>query len=265
MPTDDAIDLQCAEYGPTSGPAVVLLHGFPLNRSMWDDQIDALASRFRVLIPDLRGHGASDAPPGPYTMRQHVRDVVRLLDRSGIERAALVGLSMGGYVAMNLMATHADRIWALALLDTRAEGDTEPSRAMRARQATEIKAEGLEPFIQTAIGRMFARDSIEREPELVARYRRMVEPARPASVIAALQGLALRSDVSSVLRGVRCPTLVIVGAEDSVTPPDDARRIAELVPGARLEVIPDVAHLSNMEAPARVNELLVGLLTDATP
>ena len=76
MPNDDAIDLQCAEYGPANGPTVVLLHGFPLNRSMWDDQIDALASRFRVLVPDLRGHGASDAPPGPYTMTQHVGDVL---------------------------------------------------------------------------------------------------------------------------------------------------------------------------------------------
>src|SRR5215213_1639753 len=98
MADNAAIDLTYAEHGPSEAPAVVLLHGFPLDRSMWDDQVDVLATRFRTLVPDLRGHGQSEAPPGPYTMADHVADVARLLDRLGIERAALVGLSMGGYV-----------------------------------------------------------------------------------------------------------------------------------------------------------------------
>ena len=254
------IDLTYAEHGPRAAPAVVLLHGFPLDRSMWDDQVGALAARFRTIVPDLRGHGRSEAPPGPYTMADHVADVARLLDRLGIDRAALVGLSMGGYVTANFLAAHPERAWAAALVDTRAEGDTEQTRASREVQAKEIEAAGMGPFVEAGIPRMFAAKTVAERPDLVERYRRMVGPARPPAVVAALQGLASRPDVTPALREVRCPTLVVVGSEDVVTPPSDARRIAETVPGAELEIIEGVGHLSNMEAPEQFNRVLLDFL-----
>ena len=264
MAEHTAIDLTYAEQGPRGATAVVLLHGFPLDRSMWDDQVGVLAARFRTIVPDLRGHGQTEAPPGPYTMADHVADVARLLDRLGAERAALVGLSMGGYVASNFLAAHPRRVWAAALVDTRAEGDTEPTKANRAAQAKEIEAVGMAPFVEAGIPRMFARSSITERPELAERYRRMVAPARPAAVVAALQGLALRPDVTASLGGVRCPTLVVVGSEDVVTPPSDARHIAEMIPGAELEIIAGVGHLSNMEAPEHFNRVLLDFLARAS-
>ena len=259
-----AIDLTYAEHGPREAPAVVLLHGFPLDGSMWDDQVDALAARFRTFVPDLRGHGRSEAPPGPYTMADHVADLARLLDRLGIERAALVGLSMGGYVTMNFLAAHPERVWAAVLVDTRAEGDTEQHRANREIQAKEVAVVGMGPFVEGGIPRMFAPKTIAERPDLVERYRRMVGPARPAAVVAALQGLAARPDVTSALRGVRCATLVVAGSEDVVTPPANARLIAGAVPGAELEIIEGVGHLSNMEAPEHFNRVLLDFLTRAS-
>ena len=263
MADTPAIDLSYDEHGPPDAPAVVLLHGFPLDRSMWDDQVGALAARFRTLVPDLRGHGRSEAPPGPYTMADHVADLARLLDRLGIERAALVGLSMGGYVTSNFLAAHPDRAWAAVLVDTRAEGDTEQTKANREVQAREVASVGMGPFVEAGIPRMFARKTLAERPDLVERYRRMVGPARPPAVVAALQGLAARPDVTPALRAVRCPTLVVVGSEDVVTPPADARVIAEAVPGAQLEIIEGVGHLANMEAPERFNRVLLDFLARA--
>ena len=257
------IDLTYAEHGPREAPVVVLLHGFPLDGSMWDDQVDALAARFRTIVPDLRGHGRSEAPSGPYTMADHVADLARLLDRLGIGHAALVGLSMGGYVTSNFLAAHPERVWAAVLVDTRAEGDTEQTKANREVQAREVAAVGMGPFVEGGIPRMFGRKTLAERPDLVERYRRMVGPARPSAVVAALQGLASRPDVTSVLRNVRCPTLVVVGSEDVVTPPSDARLIAEAVPGAELEIIEGVGHLANMEAPEHFNRVLLDFLTRA--
>ncbi|MDP8923516.1 MAG: alpha/beta fold hydrolase [Chloroflexota bacterium] len=264
MPENRPIDLTYVEHGPRDAPAVVLLHGFPLHGSMWDDQVDALAARFRTIVPDLRGHGRTEAPPGPYTMTDHVADLSRLLDRLETDRAALVGLSMGGYVTMNFLAAHPERAWAAALVDTRAEGDTEQTKAAREAQAREVAAAGMAPFVEAAIPRMFAPKTIAERPELVERYRGIVDPARPPAVVAALQGLALRPDVTPPLRSVRCPTLVVVGSEDVVTPPSDARHIAEAIPDAQLEIIEGAGHLSNMEAPDQFNRVLLNFLVRAS-
>jgi 3-oxoadipate enol-lactonase len=258
-----AIELHYTERGPRDAPAVVLLHGFPLDGTMWDDQLDALAARYRAVVPDLRGHGRSEAPPGPYLMAEHVADVRALLDRLGIERAALVGLSMGGYVTMNFLAAHPERVWAAALVDTRAEGDTELTKQNRALQAQDVLANGMGPFIEAAIPRMYAPRTIRERPQLVERYRRIVERARPPAVAAALGGLAARPDVTDVLRGVTCPVLVVVGSEDILTPPADARHITEAAPNARLEVIEGAGHLANIEAPEEVNRLLLDFLDAA--
>jgi 3-oxoadipate enol-lactonase len=260
-----AIDLHTIERGPRDAPAVVLLHGFPLDGTMWDDQVEALAARYRVIVPDLRGHGRTAAPPGPYLMADHVADVRALLDRLGIERAALVGLSMGGYVTMNFLAAHPERAWAAALVDTRAEGDTEQNKQNRANQARDVVENGMGPFIEGAIPRMYAQRTISERPQFVDRYRRIVERARPEAVAAALGGLAARSDVTEALRSVTCPVLVVVGSEDVLTPPSDARHIAEAAPNARLEIIEGAGHLANIEAPEQFNRILLDFLDAARP
>ena len=255
------IELRYVEQG--RGPAVLLLHGFPLDGTMWEEQVDVLAGRFRVIVPDLRGHGRSPAPPGPYTMDQHVADVAALLDRLGIERAALVGLSMGGYITLNFVAAHPGRVWAVVLADTRAPGDAEETKRTRAEQARLVRSGGLEHFIEMQIPRMIGPLNLARRPEVADRYREIVRRARPESIAAALDGLAARPSMTATLERISQPTLVIVGSEDAATPPADARQLADLIPGARLEIIEGAGHMSNWEAPARFNQVLVEFLENA--
>jgi 3-oxoadipate enol-lactonase len=261
MHGQEAIELRFSEDG--SGPAVVLLHGFPLDRSMWNEQVPALAERYRTIVPDLRGHGETDAPPGPFTMEQHVADVVALLDRLGLERVALVGLSMGGYITMNFLARHPERVWAVVLADTRPQEDGPETKQVRAAQARLVQTEGLEPFIEQQVPRMFAAATLHDRPDLADRYREIVRRGRPNAVAAALDGLAARPDTTATLRTLACPALVIVGAEDVATPAADSHLMAELIPNARLEVIEGVGHMSNMEAPERFNAALLSFLAGA--
>ncbi|MCC6176869.1 MAG: alpha/beta fold hydrolase [Chloroflexi bacterium] len=260
MAERQAIDLNYVEHGRGGAGPVVLLHGFPLSGAMWDDLVDALTPAYHVVVPDLRGHGKSGAPAGPYTMADYVADVAALLDRLDIERAAVIGLSMGGYVSMALGQAHPERILALVLADTKAPGDDESVRRARAEQAAQIQAEGLERFIESQIPRMLAPTTVRERPDLVERYRAIVGGTRPAAVAAALSGLSMRSDMTPALGQITCPTLVVVGAEDAVTPPFEARRIADAVPRARLVVIEGVGHMANWEAPDRFNAAVRGFL-----
>ncbi len=246
-----------------SGPAVLLLHGFPLTRAMWDDQVEPLAERFRTIVPDLRGHGSSPASDGPFTMDDYVADLVALIDRLGVERAALVGLSMGGYVILNLIARHPERVWAIVLADTRAPADAEEVRQVRQEQAQLVLAGGTEQFVEMQVPRMVAPSTVVERSGVVERYRAMVRANRPTSIAAALAGLAARDDMTSTLESIGVPTLVVVGAEDVSTPPSESRLLAERVPGARLVTLEGVGHLSNMEAPDRFNAALIPFLTES--
>ena len=255
------IELRYTQRG--KGPAVVLLLAFPLDRTMWDEQLEALAERFRVVAPDLRGHGETDVPTGPYTMEDHVADVRAFLDRLAIERAALVGLSMGGYIALNFVRIHPERVWAVVLADTRAQGDSDETRRARAEQAQLVQTQGLEPFIEQQVPRMFSSSTLSQRPELVERFRATVRRVRPEAVAAALEGLASRPDSTSALSQINCPALIVAGAEDVPTPAADARLMAERLPNARLEIIEGVGHLSNLEAPERFNAAVMSFLQSA--
>src|SRR4051812_39652217 len=144
--THDPIPLHYVEHGAGGVGPVVLIHGFPLVGAMWDDLVPALADRYHLIIPDLRGHGASPVPPGPYPMEDHARDIFALLDALGVERAAMVGLSMGGYIAMQLLALAPERVSAAVLADTRGPGDDEARKQARATQADLIRSDGLGAF-----------------------------------------------------------------------------------------------------------------------
>jgi 3-oxoadipate enol-lactonase len=250
------IALRYVAHGPQDGPPVVLLHGFPLNGAMWDEVVPALADRYRVIVPDLRGHGATPAPEGPYETADHAGDVIALLSWIGIERAAMVGLSMGGYIALQLMTNHADRVSAVVLADTMGRGDSDERKQTRAAQADVIRAEGLAPFADLVLPRMFSQPVFTERPALVERFRQTILGQRPEAVIAALQGLAMRPDMLADLAEVRLPTLVLVGGEDAATTPDDSRELARVIRGAELVVLPGAGHMSCWEAPAAFNAAL---------
>jgi 3-oxoadipate enol-lactonase len=246
-------------------PVVLLVHGFPLNRSMWDPQLGSLkALGARVIAPDLRGFGASEAgPPGPLTMEQHADDLVALLDALDIsEPVAHVGLSMGGYVGFALWRRHPERMAAFVIADSRAAADTPEGRQSRQELAT--KAEELnspQPAIDAMLPRLLSphlrRGSL---PEQL--LKGMMNASSARAVADGARGLSERAESFSTLPTISIPTLVIVGEHDGLTPPEDSQRIADGIPNARLVSIDQAGHMSNMENPDAFNAALIDFLSE---
>jgi pimeloyl-ACP methyl ester carboxylesterase len=247
-----------------TGPVVVLLHGFPLNRSMWDAQVRALAPSHRVIVPDLRGHGESPAPDAVYAMDLMAEDVVEMLDGLGIVEPVVVGgLSMGGYVALALALNHPDRILGLVLADTRAAADAPEAAAKREETARAVVKSGdLSEVIEGMVPRLFSRSTFRDRPGLIPPIKAAMEQTTPAGVAGALRGMACRPDRRDRLKEIACPVLVAVGEDDAISPPDEARAIVESLPDARLAVIPHAGHLAPYENPDAFNPALLDFLKD---
>ena len=247
------------ERGQVDRPVLLLVHGFPLDSRMWSAQLDGLASEARVIAPDLRGHGRSDAPPGPYSVDRHADDLAALLDILGVGRAVVAGLSMGGYVAFALWRRHGPRVAGLALLDTRAEPDTPPGRANRDAGMALVRERGAAAIADDMLPKILAPASL-RDAALAARVHAMMADQSPLGIIGALAALRDRPDSVPTLATIAVPTMIAAGEEDRLTPPDDARRMAARIPGAHVAIIPGAGHLSPLENPGAVNAALVGLL-----
>lgn len=243
----NGIDLAFLDQG--QGMPIVFVHAFPLSKAMWNPQAEGLASAFRTITVDLRGHGESDAPLWYYSMEQFADDLVGLMDHLGLGRAVFVGLSMGGYILFALYRKHPDLIKALVLADTRAQPDTPEGRAGRFAMAQTVHREGLEAVAALMLPKLLCPASLKSRPDLVQTVTRLITANQVSGIAGDLMGMALRPDSTPLLEHIRCPTLVIVGEEDVATPPDDARLMVYQIPSARLQVIPSAGHLSNLEQP----------------
>lgn len=241
------ISLRYAEHGVGGAGPVVLIHGFPLNRAMWDELVPALSDKYHVIVPDMRGHGETEAPDGPYEMADHAGDVLGLLDTLGHKQAAIIGLSMGGYILEQVMVNAPERLSAVVLADTMGRADPPERVQARRAQAEIIKKDGLGAFAEQVLPRMFAPSVPAERPELVERFRQTILSQRPEAVIHALLGIGGRPDMLEQLRGVHVPTLVLVGAEDLATTPEHAHELASTIPGATLVILPGAGHMSNWE------------------
>jgi pimeloyl-ACP methyl ester carboxylesterase len=248
-----------------AGVPVVLLHGFPFNRTLWREQTDALASTHRVVAPDLRGHGETEATSEPATMEEMARDVAALLDELKIERAVVGGLSMGGYVALAFYRLFPRRVRALLLADTRAQADTEEAKRAREETAGRALSEGMTAIADAMLPKLLAHTTHMKEPERVERVREMILTTKPVGAAAALRGMALRRDQTSLLVNIFQPALIIVGSEDQITPPADAETMRREIRGSRLEVIEGAGHVSNIERPQEFNAALTKFLRDIQP
>jgi pimeloyl-ACP methyl ester carboxylesterase len=244
-------------------PVVLLVHGFVLNRSMWDPQLGSLkAAGARVVAPDLRGFGASEGgPPGALTMGQHARDLAVLLDVVGVaEPVVYVGLSMGGYIGFEFWQRSPERVRALVLADTRATADSVEHRAWRLAMAAEAEAVGSsQPAIEGMLPRFFSPTLRPGSPVALA-GRRMVAGTSARGLADGHRGMAERVDSLFLLPLITVPTLVVVGEHDILTPPADAEQIAAGVPGAKLVNIDQAGHLPNMENPDAFNDALLEFL-----
>jgi 3-oxoadipate enol-lactonase len=246
-----------------SGTPVVLLHGFPFNRTMWTDQIAALTARHRVIAPDLRGHGeTSVSDSSATTMEEMAKDVSELMEKLDISRAAICGLSMGGYVALALYRMFPLRARALALIDTRASADTEEGRTNREAQAQNALSEGMAGIADVMLPKLFSPKTLTRKAPVVSRVREMILGNKPEGAAAALRGMALRRDQTALLSRVVAPALIVVGRDDAITPVADSELMHREIGGSRLEIIEEAGHLSNMEQPKKFNEILGRFLRD---
>lgn len=253
-------EIQLAYTDAGMGLPVVLLHGYPFNRTLWNEQVSALSNSYRVITPDLRGHGESDASPGAATMGRMARDVAALLDQLGISRAVIGGLSMGGYVALAFYKQFPSRVRALILADTRAQADTEEGKQTRHQQAEKALAEGMAGIADSMLPKLLTPDTVSKHPDVVKRVRDMMLKTKPEGAAGALLGMAERDDQTSLLSQISCPTLILVGQEDTITPVRDSEKMNREIAGSRLVVIENAAHVSNLERTEQFNEELTRFL-----
>ena len=250
-----------------SGQPILLVHGFPLEHTMWNAQIEALSERARVVAPDLRGFGTS--PPGNadpklgITMERYADDLAELLNVLAIsEPVVYIGLSMGGYIAWQFVRKYQERLRGLVLCDTRAAADTDEARAGRLKMAEKVAEWGSKRVAEMIGPKLFAPGKFESNLAIVAEIRRVVENTLPAGIAAAQRGMAARPDMTSLLPQIKVPTLVLVGADDAISPPAEMQKIAEAIPGSQYVVIPNSGHMTTMENPAAVNTACLQYLRD---
>jgi pimeloyl-ACP methyl ester carboxylesterase len=245
-----------------TGLPIVFLHAFPLNRTMWVTQARLLSSQFRIITIDLRGHGESDAPLWRYTLEQSADDVRALLDHLEIQQALFVGLSMGGYILFSFYRKYAARVKGLILADTRAQADTEEGKNGRFQLAQIAYKKGPSAIADNMIPKLLSPSTIQTNPDLVRQVRAMIEGNQISGIAGDLMAMAERPDSVPLLSQITCPTQIIVGELDQATPPSDAKLMVNQIPNARLTIIPNAAHLANLEQPEAFNQIVGSFASD---
>ena len=258
-------ELHCVDCG--QGRPLLFVHGFPLDHTMWDAEIDALSRQCRVIAPDLRGFGSSFVRSAggtstlPFTMEQFADDLAALLDALEIQEPVVYcGLSMGGYIAFQFQRKYAERLRGLVLCDTRSIADTPEAAAGRRTMAERVMKEGPVSVAETMLPRLFCEATRRQRPEMVEALRRVIMANSPRGIAAAALGMAERPDMTASLGEIRCPTLVIVGQEDAISPPAEMRGIAAAIPHARFVEIPAAAHMAPLENAAAVTAAIAEFL-----
>jgi pimeloyl-ACP methyl ester carboxylesterase len=254
--TINGIDIAYRDEG--TGQALLLVHAFPRHSATWEHQIAALSPHHRVIAPDLRGLGSTARGSGGASLDQHADDLAALLDHLSIENAAVAGLSMGGYISFALWRRHRERIAALILADTRAGADSEEGKQGREKNARLAEEQGPGAIADQMLPKLLAPNA---PTALRDQVRGIIESNDRAGIAAALRAMAARPDSTPLLATIDVPTLVIVGADDELTPPSEAAAMLSVIPGCRLVELPGAGHLSNMEAPEVFNAEVAEFLT----
>lgn len=236
------------DSGPQGRTPVVLIHAFPLSSAMWDSQYAHLAREYRVIRYDVRGFGRSPGGDGQFTMEMFAEDLREVLGDQ--PQAVLCGLSMGGYIALRFAEKYPEKVKGLILADTKAEADGNEAKVKRAETVKLLKTKGTAVFLEG-----FTKGALaENAPEhLVQAVKQMALPNAPLDISGALIAMAARTDTSAVLPKLNCPSLVIVGELDKLTPPDQAKKMADALPKSTLVTIKGAGHLSSLEEPVAFN------------
>ena len=255
------MELAYREVG--AGRPLVLLHAFPLSSAMWLAQREELAARCRVITPDQRGFGGSPLGEDPPSLDSAADDVAQLLDRLELDRVVLGGLSMGGYVAMAFLRRHPDRVAALVLADTKASADADAGKANRERIAAAVASDATSTvLVDEVLPTLLGSTTVASRQLAVGRVRGLVQAAPGAAVAWAERAMAARPDSFATLQAFYRPAIVIVGAEDTLSPPSDAEAMAAALPQSRLVVVPEAGHLTAVETPEAFNAAVAGFLAE---
>jgi 3-oxoadipate enol-lactonase len=238
------------------GPPVVLLHPFPCDHEFWDPVLPALESRYQLILPDLRGHGDSEIGEGPALMQKHVADIVRVVDRAGIGKAAFVGCSIGGYILFEFWRRFRARVTSLTLCDTRPQADTAEARANRLKAADAVLQQGTEQFLEAMIPKLMGRTTLAARPDLVAGVRVMMRKMSAEDISLVQQGMAARPDSVPDLKSINVPTLIVIGEEDVLSTVADGELMRRDIAGSQLKVIPKAGHYAPWEQSEAVGAIL---------
>jgi pimeloyl-ACP methyl ester carboxylesterase len=241
------------------GPPVILLHPFPVNHEFWLPISGALL-RYRLVLPDLRGHGDSEAGEGAATMEKHASDLARILDDAEIGRAPMVGVSLGGYALFEFWRKYRQRVTALVLCNTKAPADSPEARAGRLQAVNEVLERGTEPFFQSMVPRVLGQTTREARPDLVEGALRMMRKMSPEDVAQVQRGMAERDDSVGTLKSIDVPTLIVTGEEDILTGRNEAELMRRQIGRSQLRVLSKAGHYSPWEQPEEFGKLLRSFL-----
>ncbi|MCU0484488.1 MAG: alpha/beta hydrolase [Anaerolineales bacterium] len=244
-----------------AGTPVLLIHGYPLNRQMWQPQVESLSDCARLIAPDLRGHGDSEDAEGAYTMEAHAQDLSELLYRLGIaQNVILCGLSMGGYIALAFHRLFPHRVGGLVLASTRAAADSPEARVNREGSIRLAQEKGIRFIAESMASRLLSGPTVQARPQLIGELVDLMSHNSLRAVLGDLSGMKVRSDSLPGLPGIRVPVLIIHGVEDAIVPLSEAEQMQSLIPQAQLCAIPQAAHLPNLEQTATFNHCLRAFL-----
>jgi len=238
------------------GAPVVLLHPFPANHELWLPAAQSLASRYRLILPDLRGHGESGVGEGPASMAKHAVDLARVLDAEGVGRAPLLGVSIGGYVLFEFWRRFRGRVAALGLCNTKAQADTAEGRAGRLQAADSVLEHGLEPFFESMVPKLMGETTRKTRPDLVEGALRMMRKMSPEDVAMVQRGMAERADSMPTLKTINVPTLILTGDEDLLTGMPEAELMRQNISGSQMKVVAKAGHYSPWERPEEVGKII---------
>lgn len=244
------------DEGPEEAPVIIFIHGFPLNLTMWEKQMDVLKDKYRVIAYDIRGHGESDAGNESFSIDLFVSDLISFMNSLKINKASLCGLSMGGYIALNAIENHPERFESLVLCDTSCLADTPEAKERRIKAIENIIKNGVVNYAEESIKNLFAPESFTTNITEVSAVKDMIINTSELSLCSTLLALSARHETCSRLPELNVPILVIVGEHDGITPLSVSQIMLEKIKDSALKVVSHAGHLSNLENPPVFNSFL---------
>lgn len=247
-------------FGKPENKPIIFIHGFPLDFTMWQNQIDVLKEDYYCIAYDVRGLGESYVGDGQYTMEFYVEDLFSIIEGLQLQKPALCGLSMGGYIGLRAAERNQELFGALILCDTKSDADDNAAKLKRSSNINMINTEGIKKFIDNFIPNCLADETIEEQKELFDSILNKSYQHNPTGVKGAILAIMSRTDTSSFLPQIKIPTLILCGSFDKLTPPQVMRSMSEKIPDSEFAIIPRAGHFSPLENPEAVNDLIKGFL-----